>query len=59
MSENPNFRFWLQPSAGGGELQVAVVDSRERSYSETQRAVIRVRARGAGCARAARPSRAA
>jgi sulfur-oxidizing protein SoxY len=31
MSENPNFRFWFLPS--GGELQVTVVDSRERTYS--------------------------
>ena len=32
MSENPNFRFYFMPAAGG-ELQVKVVDSQERSYS--------------------------
>jgi sulfur-oxidizing protein SoxY len=33
MSENPNFRFWFVPAAGGGELQAQVVDSRDRNYS--------------------------
>jgi sulfur-oxidizing protein SoxY len=32
MSENPNFRFYFLPSAGG-ELQVKVVDSQERIYT--------------------------
>lgn len=32
MSENPNFRFYFVPTAGG-ELQVKVVDSQERSYT--------------------------
>ncbi len=38
MSENPNFRFWLQPRAGGGELRAAVVDSQERQFSTVQAA---------------------
>ena len=38
MSENPNFRFWLQPRAGGGELRAAMVDSQERQFSAVQAA---------------------
>lgn len=33
MSENPNFRFWLQPKAGGGALHAAMVDSQERAFA--------------------------
>lgn len=33
MSENPNFRFWLQPRAGGGALRAAMVDSQERAFA--------------------------
>lgn len=33
MSENPNFRFWLQPKAGGGTLRAAMVDSQERAFA--------------------------
>ncbi len=32
MSENPNFRFFFVPTAGG-ELQVKVVDSQDKSYA--------------------------
>lgn len=32
MSENPNFRFVLQPRSGGGELRATVVDSQERRF---------------------------
>lgn len=32
MSENPNFRFFVQPRAGGGELRATVVDSQQRRY---------------------------
>lgn len=38
MSENPNFRFWLQPRAGGGELRAAMIDSQERQFNAVQAA---------------------
>ena len=36
MSENPNFRFYFVPQAGGGELRATVVDSKDLRFVAAQ-----------------------
>jgi sulfur-oxidizing protein SoxY len=35
ISENPNFRFYFMPKAGGSELTAKVVDSKDLTFSST------------------------
>lgn len=36
ISENPNFRFYFTPRAGGGELRASVVDSQQQHFVASQ-----------------------
>jgi len=51
ISENPNFRFYFTPGAGGGELVATVVDNQDLKFSTT------VKLDGSRMVHADRPSR--